>query len=94
MGKGIHSQFNACMHREECRRKAAEIEELRKIAQELVREIGWARGQFGSLSLTNDTNFANAATSGYDRMNDALVRYGARNQNLWQWDESGSCKPR
>jgi hypothetical protein len=35
--KGIHSMFNACMYRDECRAKEAEAEQMRSALAELAR---------------------------------------------------------
>ena len=44
-GKGIHSMFNACMHKAECCSKDDEIADLRSANAELKRQLGEWRNQ-------------------------------------------------
>ena len=69
-GKGIHSMFNACMHKAECCSKDDEIADLRSANAELMRQLGEWRNQ------------AHQSQSAFERIGKQLAESQAREARL------------
>lgn len=83
---------------EKVERLTNELNAAREVARELHSVIGWARGQFGSLSLACEPEHIGAvvegATAGYKKMNEIISNKHYRTV-LWEEDDSpNGYKPR